>query len=479
MNTALTSPNSLSNQQSSPPPPAPPSGKDKEHAHPAASGKNMHPQGAQATAFGQSQNVFPNMNAAHSHPNAQQNHFSMGSFNMGAIQPSNHPVASQQQSNAGGPQLFNPSKSGPYSATFQGNIVHQTHQNQTNLPPVSQALPPTSQQHSSAVTTGALSNTPVPSTDVGKPQANGTSEVSSAPTKVDSSSTGNHVSSSAAQPAQTPPGVQKQEKSKSPISTTAVPEHPKPQVQDQKKPVQETPQPAPALSKPSTQENGEEKAPAVQESLLSPAVLPILETPIKPAEDSETLKDTTTPTVTPTATASTLAASQPEQISTNEKNSVAEVASKQASVPITEPSQGESRMEQDLPEAVEEVAVDAEKSEEPLSTAGQTPKKDPLALPTKPAAPAATATSTPSPVRAIRKAKTVAAKAAALANEPKTPTPGSSLQRSPSTGGKTKRQRIRTQHYQSPLPEIEIVTKMTSTTPRSKGSDEKLIYFYK
>lgn len=58
-------------------------------------------------------------------------------------------------------------------------------------------------------------------------------------------------------------------------------------------------------------------------------------------------------------------------------------------------------------------------------------------------------------------------------SEPKTP-----VQKSPSSG-KIKRQRTRTQHYQSPLPEVEIVAKMTSTTPRNRNVDDKLIYFYK
>lgn len=57
--------------------------------------------------------------------------------------------------------------------------------------------------------------------------------------------------------------------------------------------------------------------------------------------------------------------------------------------------------------------------------------------------------------------------------EPKTP-----IQKSPSTG-KIKRQRTKTQHYQSPLPEIEIVAKMSSSTPRTRNTDDKLIYFYK
>ncbi|GJQ88213.1 hypothetical protein Trydic_g13205 [Trypoxylus dichotomus] len=46
--------------------------------------------------------------------------------------------------------------------------------------------------------------------------------------------------------------------------------------------------------------------------------------------------------------------------------------------------------------------------------------------------------------------------------------------------GSVKRTRIKTQPYQSPLPELEIISKMTSSsTPRSKNNDEKLIIFYK
>lgn len=46
--------------------------------------------------------------------------------------------------------------------------------------------------------------------------------------------------------------------------------------------------------------------------------------------------------------------------------------------------------------------------------------------------------------------------------------------------GSVKRTRIKTQPYQSPLPELEIISKMTSSsTPRNKNHDEKLIIFYK
>lgn len=52
-------------------------------------------------------------------------------------------------------------------------------------------------------------------------------------------------------------------------------------------------------------------------------------------------------------------------------------------------------------------------------------------------------------------------------------------QKSP-TSGKSKRARIQTQPYQSPLPEIEIISKISAaSTPRNKNNDDKLIIFYK
>lgn len=58
--------------------------------------------------------------------------------------------------------------------------------------------------------------------------------------------------------------------------------------------------------------------------------------------------------------------------------------------------------------------------------------------------------------------------------------PASSVQKSPTLAGKSRRNRIQTQPYQSPLPELEIITKMTiSSTPKGKAADDKLIIFYK
>lgn len=50
-------------------------------------------------------------------------------------------------------------------------------------------------------------------------------------------------------------------------------------------------------------------------------------------------------------------------------------------------------------------------------------------------------------------------------------------QKSSGSGGKVKRTRIPTQPYQSPLPEVEMISKISATTPRN--IEDKLIIFYK
>lgn len=47
------------------------------------------------------------------------------------------------------------------------------------------------------------------------------------------------------------------------------------------------------------------------------------------------------------------------------------------------------------------------------------------------------------------------------------------------SSGKVKRNRFRTQPYQSPLPEVEMISKIIATPPRSRNSEDKLIIFYK
>ncbi|CAH0553387.1 unnamed protein product [Brassicogethes aeneus] len=88
-----------------------------------------------------------------------------------------------------------------------------------------------------------------------------------------------------------------------------------------------------------------------------------------------------------------------------------------------------------------------------------------------PAKPAATTAKTPP-----RKAKATKADVAA---SPKTPKADAKSPGKLTATGKLKRQRTRTQPYQSPLPELEIISKISSHTPRTKTQDEKLVVFYK
>lgn len=91
--------------------------------------------------------------------------------------------------------------------------------------------------------------------------------------------------------------------------------------------------------------------------------------------------------------------------------------------------------------------------------------------PAKTTSPSATTPRTPT-----RKTKPSAAKTEGEPS-PKTPRNDKSPVQKLTTTGKLKRQRTRTQPYQSPLPELEIISKMSSTPNRN--NDEKLIVFYK
>ncbi|XP_008201684.1 proteoglycan 4 isoform X2 [Tribolium castaneum] len=91
------------------------------------------------------------------------------------------------------------------------------------------------------------------------------------------------------------------------------------------------------------------------------------------------------------------------------------------------------------------------------------------------------ATQSPPPKTKEQKPKTTP-KTARKSRTPKpegdSPKTSKAQQKSP-TVAKSKRTRTKTQPYQSPLPEIEIITKITSSTPRNKTNDDKLIVFYK
>lgn len=98
--------------------------------------KPMHPQGGAPATYGQPPsshmpqnlvNLPHNTNAAHTHPNASQNHYSLNvpnnsSYNSG-IPASNHPVANVPSSATAG-QVYNAPKAPPFSGGYQPNLGH-------------------------------------------------------------------------------------------------------------------------------------------------------------------------------------------------------------------------------------------------------------------------------------------------------------------------------------------------------------------
>ncbi|CAG9837542.1 unnamed protein product [Diabrotica balteata] len=446
----------------------------------ATPNKPMHPQGA-PVSYGQpsgpiTQNPYPNTNMAHNHPPSQQNHYSLGGsspFNMGAIPASNHPLANNQSSSG---QVYNAPKNVSYSSGFQNA------QNQNTLPPVVQTLPatnPTASTPQGVPSSQNLSNSnsnsnstvqgKEPSVEKERPQSNGTTEEEpSRSVEEKPEPQENHVipessntteTSEVQEPPREPPQETPEEltteKPKSPEPTQQEAETAQqssedkveeaasvsPSVSDSVQDAESIPDPAQAPS-PSIAEPAESVTRPITPptSVTEPAksatpVTPQKETPDpetvqsdKVAEESEKAKDA--PEIDPLADPLETAAADK---SAQEKDEV-EAENKEES----EDNEGEDQLNEEATEA-----ENVQKDEDPLA---KTPPKTPA-----------------------RKTKAVKQEAK---TETKTP------QKSPATG-KTKRQRMMTQHYQSPLPEIEIITKISSSTPRSKNNDDKLIYFYK
>nr|XP_023012273.1 zonadhesin-like [Leptinotarsa decemlineata]XP_023012274.1 zonadhesin-like [Leptinotarsa decemlineata]XP_023012275.1 zonadhesin-like [Leptinotarsa decemlineata] len=394
--------------------------------------KPMHPQGT-SMSYGQPsgpipQNSFPNTNMAHSHASAQQNHFSLNSsggphFNMGTIPASNHPVANISQSSVG--QVYNPPKNVSYSSGFQ--LSHGQVQNQNTLPPVSQSLPATSQPSTlpqqpistSPSQNSSNSNPTAPSSEPETDkeiQENGTPEAKS---QTDGEVEANHISLPAPQ-ASTQPQVSQVPTTPPRQDETSVPVIEKPS--DEQKPV-------PEISK------------EPEESAMIPAPVPSVPEPETSTNDS------------------------PQEDSAPESQKEAEDAD-----PLAMEVESLEEKTQEVPQENKEIKTDAEnitgdtddkETDETVVSESekQTSKNEtvPIKLATIPKTP-------------VRKSKPSKPESKV---ELKTP-----VQKSPSSG-KTKRQRIRTQHYQSPLPEIEIIAKISSSTPKNKNMDDKLIYFYK
>ncbi|XP_063908945.1 uncharacterized protein LOC135126750 isoform X3 [Zophobas morio] len=130
---------------------------------------------------------------------------------------------------------------------------------------------------------------------------------------------------------------------------------------------------------------------------------------------------------------------------------------------VAENSESSSRESQ--PEVVDTSSAEASSSSPPKPKEKEQQKTTPASKTTTPKTPTRKS-KTPKPDGDSPKSSKV---------DVKTP----STQKSPTVGTKSKRTRIKTQPYQSPLPEIEIITKISSSTPRSRTNDDKLIVFYK
>ncbi|KAJ8934328.1 hypothetical protein NQ314_013368 [Rhamnusium bicolor] len=440
--------------------------------------KPMHPQGAPAS-YGQpsghmTQNPYPNMNVAHNHPNAQANHFSLNvptatphfmGGNMGSIPPSNHPVANMSQSSTG--QIYNPPKNVTYSSGYQPNLGHPPNQN--TLPPVSQTLPATSppQQNSSSQNSSNSSNSSTPTSEVSadKPQSNGTPEVKSPP-KTDNQ--GIHVASTKDKPP-TPVPSQVPQVSQA-IEKPAEKPKPIPSVQEQK------PSPEPAKVPEESKASTPTPTPPTTEANVSSTAASSTNTQPEPVSSSTKSVENTesstllsekenkivpVPIVTPDIKSAPQKEKTPIPQEISETNIVSEV---DKDIKSKEVSEKETTSDKSASESTVAEPVQIASTTVPIKPKEQSPKKEPspLKLATTPRTP-------------TRKSKTPKPE-----ESPKTPKPELKppVQKSPTTG-KAKRQRIRTQPYQSPLPEIEIITKISSSIPRSKHNDEKLIYFYK
>ncbi|KAJ8921698.1 hypothetical protein NQ315_010608 [Exocentrus adspersus] len=441
--------------------------------------KPMHPQGT-PTSYGQptghlTQTPYPNMNVAHNHPNAQANHYSINVANasthymggsMGAIPPSNHPVANVSQSSGG--QMYNPSKSVSCPSGYQPNLGHPPNQNA--IPPISQTLPATS--HSQQNTTNTLNTSTASSENPSeKPHSNGTPEVKSPPK---TENQGNHASSKDKSPTPVPsqvpqisqaadkvverskpiPSVQEQ---KPPPESAKIPEDPKGETAGR------IPAPVPAV----TSDTSESSPVASGISNLQP------ETVSSPNKASESEDGSKTPSETdckPVAPPSTI---ETKTVSVNEPISVPQETSERSAVPETDKDNKSNEPSENDKSSDKSASVDSDVDPLLITPTPATSKPKEQVSPKRDATPLKLATTPKTPTR---KSKTPKPEESPKATKSETKTP---IQRSPSTG-KAKRQRRKTQPYQIPLPEIEIITKISSSTPRrSKNNDDKLIYFYK
>ncbi|KAF7284277.1 hypothetical protein GWI33_022268 [Rhynchophorus ferrugineus] len=388
--------------------------------------KNMHPQGtasySQPAHVPQSlANMHTNTNVAHNHQN-QQHHYSLnvpntsGHFtnqNMGQIPASNHPIANASATAAG--QGYSPQKNAAnFSTNFQANLAHQ--QNQNVLSAISQNVPSTTHLQSSLVSQNSI-------TQAEKTHSNGTSEAQSLtkPDNKDSVMAKEKLlqSSNSSQQGQDKPLIAQLDNVTDPNPAT----------------------PSPQISKSPQIDSTTDQPASVSDTLLNPTESDksvksqdVEKSPKLPEKDSD----------------------QSETADTKSSSSESENIVKK---PENESGNKSEISEQNVKSTQQTVVENKPNSEQ--STVKDIQAKSPVI--------SASTVNTPKTARS--KTSNKSDELTKTAKEPKT-----SVQKSPSTG-KAKRQRIRTQPYQSPLPEMELISKISSSTPRT--NDDKLIVFYR
>ncbi|XP_044762189.1 uncharacterized protein LOC123319340 [Coccinella septempunctata] len=208
-----------------------------------------------------------------------------------------------------------------------------------------------------------------------------------------------------------------------------------------------TPEKTAESQNPAEQENSTETGQNLQKTSLSPAV-----GQLKTAETAESTSDST-----PKESAQNLSEVSVQSENKTEQVNDAEIK-EDGEVSNTDEKTGEDKKEPSVAES--ESANTPNDSEKAVSESVETEVKEKS-----------------TPKRSAPRKTSRAVKSEEDSKPTKSDPKPSPSQKSPSTS-KSKRARIRTQPYQSPLPELEIISKITASH-RNKTNDEKLIVFFK
>ncbi|KAK9884941.1 hypothetical protein WA026_009177 [Henosepilachna vigintioctopunctata] len=396
---------------------------------PSQLSKPMHPQQGPPQSYGQPSNHHPVMShgnpaAAHNQPTTHQsNHYSLNVPNasghyLGNSQPI--PASNHPIPNnplqTSGQQMYGGAKNMAYQGGYQPNLGHPPN-SAMQLPPVSQSLPATNAQLQQQHVDEVVERT----------QSNGTSEGKQHCAQE------NHVS--------TP---------KETSHTPALPMQTTPQEKTSDRPIE--------ASKPADKEN--ESIPTASEKACQKPSSPSQSDgpDLKASEHADNGSSSAAKEVSQPEGSGTVVQSEKktEDFKCNEINDDAQVS---------DCSEGADKVDGEGSLEPESANTPADSEKASLETTKDVETKD---------------KSTPKSRSASRKISSRSVKSDEESSKtPRSEPKVSPSQKSPSTS-KSKRARIRTQPYQSPLPELEIISKISaSTSQRNRANDDKLIVFFK